>query len=249
MVFVTLFGTRKRGSEVVVYHFCCENKHKFAIDLMISKYESFLDKCQKLKRVCPHCHPNNVRIFPYEPDFLNGVTRKDFVCKHGHITSAIVLGDYINFSWIKDEFENIYLQPEEVVDYLKAGNLKCRNKIVGEKNNIRKCNCKLKPIDDAILVRNTGSNIKTRVLVGDVWDKYKCPEPKESYYDFSKSDGEIDSEFVETEFSKRNKRRLAKIRTERLNKPAGEIMKKPTNNTYFDKKPRKPSNKEIKEGL
>ena len=71
--------------------------------------------------------------------------------------------------------------------------------------------------------------------MGDIWDREKCPEPRESSIEIEKRHGEYDAKVNVTEFSRRNKARLAQLRKERLTNPAGEVLKKPTNNRTDDK--------------
>jgi hypothetical protein len=70
--------------------------------------------------------------------------------------------------------------------------------------------------------------IKTKTRVGDIWDKAGCVEAKESHHETFKKNGVEDARFVETEFSRRNKRRLADIRKQRQTEKQGEVLKRPT---------------------
>jgi hypothetical protein len=140
----------------------------------------------------------------------------------------------ISVSW-GDNNENVPGTPEDVPEWINQGIVKCRHDAVSATGRKRKCSCKLKPIDDASLAYASTFGIKTKTRVGDVWDKAGCVEPRESHHETFRKHGEDDARYVETEFSKRNKRRLADIRKKRQTEKQGEVLKKPTKNRSSEK--------------
>jgi len=211
----------------------CDNGHELAID--VPRPAGFLRLCEKGKRVCPHCKPENVRLSPFEPEENNITNEKRYACKHGHVTSfSPFTNGMINVTWGED-YENIEGMPQDVPRWIEDGIIRCRHSVVNKAGRRRKCSCKLKPVDDAVLDYPNSVGIKTRTRVGDIWDKHDCVEAKDSHVETFREGGREDARFVETEFGKRNKRRLNDIRKKRQTEAQGEILKRPTD-TRSDEK-------------
>lgn len=212
---------------MVVVHLRCDNGHELAFD--VPRPKGLLKLCEQGKRVCPHCKPENARLSPFQPEEISYVSRKIYTCKHGHTTELYPFTNgMINVTW-GEEHENVPGVPEDVPGWIEDGTLRCRHILVNDVGRRRKCFCKLKPLDDSVLSYPNVIGIKTRTRVGDIWDKEGCPQPKESHHETFRRHGEEDARFVETEFSKRNKRRLRHIRRKRRTQVQGEVLRKPTN--------------------
>jgi hypothetical protein len=211
----------------------CANGHELAID--VPRPAGFLKLCKSGKRVCPSCQPDNVRLSPFEPETSSFVNDKKYACKHGHVTSFVPFtSGMINVTW-GEEFENVPGRPEDVQEWIEQGTLKCRHTSVNATGRKRKCACKLKPVDDAVLAYGNSFGIKTKTRVGDIWDKNDCVEAKDSHVETFKKHGVEDARHVETEFSRRNKRRLADIRKKRQTEAKGEVLKRPTDTRSGEK--------------
>jgi len=220
-------------------YFQCDsnNKHIISLDIPDNAYDKFLKLCDKLKRVCPHCKPLNIKINPIdEPKISSFDVHKSFACKNGHITNvSLFTNGMIHFKWDQG-YINVEGNKENADDVIKT--FKCKNL-----HNDKECNKKIKAVDDTILDYPGFINIKTKVRVGDIWDKAGCPEPKSSGYN-------NEMEFHESEFDKRNKNRISDmhngkitvfddksgkqkvIKRERLNNPIGTPINKPTKKSY-----------------
>lgn len=207
-------------------HLRCKNGHEIALD--VSRPTGLLKLCKAGKRVCPSCKPENVRLSPFQPEENNLTNDKKYVCKHGHVTTFTPFTNgRINVSWDK-EFENMVGVPADVQEWVEQGILKCRHATIDTAGRRRKCGCKLKPLDDAVLAYPNRIGIKTKTRVGDIWEQNNCAEPIDSHHETFRKYGEDDARYIETEFSRRNKRRLATIRKIRQSKKVGKILTRPT---------------------
>jgi hypothetical protein len=183
-------------------------------------------KCAKGKLVCPHCHPDNVEL-----EHRESGRGKMYTCEDNHLVDFIMFSNgYINMWWgdESDEFENLEMSSEELCIALEEGNVICP-----------RCKKELLELDDSPLLPPQAPAAKTKVYVGDIWDKAKCPQATKSDYD-------KDGNFQESAFDKANKRRMADmrrgkinvfddatgkqktIRRTRVNEPQGTPITKPT---------------------
>lgn len=208
-------------------HLICKNGHEIVLD--VARPTGLLKLCKAGKRVCPSCKPDNVMLLPFQPKECSFSNEKKYACKHGHVTSFNPFtSGMVNMSW-GEEFENIPGVPQDVQEWVDRGTLKCRYATVDAAGRSRKCRCKLKAIDDTVIGCGSSIGVKTKVRVGDLWEKNNCAEPIESHHETFRTEGQDDARYVETEFSKRNKRRLTAIRKTRQSKKVGEVLRRPTN--------------------
>jgi len=216
---------------MTIVYLKCERGHEIAVD--VPRPKGLLKLCERGKRVCTQCKPDNVRLAPYTPEESPGcINDKRYACRHGHITNVTPFTNgHISISW-GDENENVSGTPEDVPGWIEDGKEKCRHKVTGSSGRTRKCGCKLISLDDAVLDYANTSSIKTRVRVGDLWDKAGCPESIESHHETFRKHGEEDARFVKTEFSKRQKLRLKRLRrNNRQSDKVGEVLTRPTDTT------------------
>ena len=189
--------------------FACEKGHKILSDIKNEK------RLLAGKMVCGVCGKN---FTPYNPASWN--TDKHFLCGNGHVvTIAPFTNGMCNFSWGNQDGEWINMQyaPEELSELLSKGEVMCP---VGNT-----CKQKLFAIEDCVLLTPKISTAKLKTRVGDVWDKYGCPQPKDGRYDKNYN-------FRETDFHKVNKERVKGLREKRNTRPAGEIVHSPTERNY-----------------
>jgi hypothetical protein len=211
---------------MTVVHLKCKNGHEIALD--VARPTGLLKLCKAGKRVCPSCKPENVQLSPFKPKENSFANDKKYACKHGHVTSFTPFtSGMINVTW-GEEYENVPGVPQDVQEWAEQGTLKCRHATVDSAGRSRKCSCKLKPVDDSVLDYANSYGIKTKTRVGDIWEKNGCAEPVDSHHEQVRKEGQDDARYVETEFSRRNKRRLADIRKKRQSKKVGEVLKRPT---------------------
>lgn len=204
--------------------------------------------------VCPYCKPENVSLNPCDPDektFIDQFAKK-FHCKHGHVTTVYPFANGVCNVSCGDTQENIEADPVTMLELIEDGIVKCPH----TQANDSACDGKITPIDNTPLEIPKTHGLKTRVRVGDVWDKNHCPEPKASEHKIVKRHGVTDAEFQETEFSRRMKRRAqdkgiwvyddkakkqVKIKKRRISKKSGEIITKSTKDSYRDGKSHRPN--------
>lgn len=211
--------------------------------------------------VCPHCKPENVSLTPCEPDEQSIVDQysKKFHCTHGHVTTVYPFATGMcNVGWDGNQ-ENIEADPETMLEFIEEGVVKCPH-TKHTKSGDRPCDCKLSPVDDTPLAVPQTHGIKTRTRVGDIWDKYNCPEAKVSQHKLVRRGGQTDAEFHETEFSRRMKRRArdkgiwvfdeksgkqVKIKKRRVTEKQGDVVDKASKKDYKDKKSRRPKKSDL----
>jgi hypothetical protein len=204
---------------MAVYKFWCNKEgHIFETKIPKNRYESFIRKCESLKKVCPKCKPENVRIFPLEDS--DGC--KIYRCPKNHVNTMCLFKDGMVHVSCNNVFTNFLETKGDnaeqlVVELVDDGTICCQYE--GE------CGLPLVAIDDTQFVRPNVSFIKTRVRVGDIWDKAGVADPVAGSYDG-------DFYYKESEFEKRNKERLSRMRRERnisKDRLPGKPLNEPTN--------------------
>jgi hypothetical protein len=207
------------------YHFKCERDHIIALEIADSKYNRFIKLAESGHRVCPICRtqdePVNSKIVPFDEEQQEQWYDRtcEFSCKHGHITEFYPFTNgMINISWTlengEEVYENIQATPHQLKDMLDKKELFCRHNIISEKSGKKRvCRCKMKSVSGLSLeLPRSTIGIKTKVRVGDVWDKARCPEPVRGNYERAKG-GMI---YKETEFERRAGRRIKDMRKGRM---------------------------------
>lgn len=229
----------------------CDEGHKLQLDLPKKKIPALMRSLESGRRVCPNCKPKDVQLHRVDPpeDELVGSSHKKYSCSKGHVIEAYAFTNgMVGYEWGRgmEDHENIPGTPENLMKMFDDGEIKCCHLVEGKNNKMRKCKCKLKPVDNTILTIPGTFNFKTKTRVGDIWDKEKFPEPKASHWESFKNekDGRPDAKFVETEFTRRSKRRIAKLKEqnkEKAKRPDNtKVLKKATKNKYFKGRPQAP---------
>jgi hypothetical protein len=179
----------------------CERGHLVRVEA--ANKEKLARKASKKLIVCPFCKPENIPL-----KVLDSLSSKLYICPEQHLTSIYPFDNgYCNVICGALD-ENIEMLPQEMENAIKSGKFTCR----------LNCNKPISPISDEPLTVPTIHAIKTRTYVGDIWDKNKCPTPRDTV--------EHDGGLEPTEFAKLNRKRLKKMRkkTDRNTKPAGKIL-------------------------
>lgn len=223
--------------------FKCDNGHLVEVEVEAGKQKAMIRKADRMLIVCPYCKPTNVRLTHIPEDKFSG---KEYVCSKNHLTVVYPFtSGRCNVSW-GDQQENLEAEPEIMQAMLDNGVYKCHHRVpdMTRIGKLRKCNCKLRGVDNVPLSAPSTVGIKTKVRVGDVWDSAGCPEPKDSAVEIERRHGEdYDAHLNETEFGRRNKLRVKKMRkkkAERNAAAAGEILDRPTKRSYKEGKARPP---------
>jgi ribosomal protein S27AE len=196
----------------------------------VKSKDAVLKRIKEKKIICPRCGGplNEYKAAKWSP-------AKQFFCGKGHVTSVYPFANNeCNIAWSDKDFINIDFDPKATEESIKSGDICCP--VVNDKREV--CGLKLKPVDNSVLEPAKLLTAKTKVRVGDVWDRQGCPEPKSGHYD-------KDFNFHESEFHRRNKVRIKALKKTRLTKAAGEIMDRPTKKSYRDDNHKKPTRDEI----
>jgi hypothetical protein len=189
--------------------FRCDNGHLIEIETRAIK--KMLRKAEKMLIVCQYCKPANVSLSYIEESNFSG---KKYVCPENHLTTIYPFANgFCNIECCGCR-ENIEIEPEIIQKTLDSGQYKCYA-----------CGKPIKEIDSTPLQKPNFISIKTRTRVGDVWDKAGCPEPRDASIEVEKKGGvAYDASLNQTEFSRRNKERIKKMRKTRNTRPAGKII-------------------------
>ena len=178
----------------------------------------------KLKRVCPHCKPaNEAIVIASGPTILQPA--KAYRCERGHLTTIAPLGEmlHVKFGPDPEQFVNVKTPLEELTNRVDSKDIACNHVADG-----KLCDCQLAPLDDFKLERPSIHNIKTRMLVGDLWDRHGIEPVRSGQYDKN-------GDYKESRSQKANVDRLNQMNRSR-NTPAtrqpGRAIKRPTKTDY-----------------
>ena len=164
---------------------CCW-KHGHETELYMTKrQEEKLNKqIPQLKAVCPVCREEghgNQPIFIKEGETLF-MTPKSYKCRHGHVTriSAFANGMlHVAFGNGDEDYVNIEGTIEEIEELLDTKDISCHH----VRDYGRRCDCKLKAVDDAVISYPGSAGIKTTTRLGDLWDKAGAEPVRSGNYD------------------------------------------------------------------
>ena len=193
--------------------------------------DSLEKKIPEMKAVCPRCRAEergNQPIFISRGETLYN-PGKVFICEHGHVN---VVGAFNN-GWLHirtghRSHTNIEGRIEDMETMLDSGDLSCQYE--DEEENV--CTGKLTAIDDSFLSYAGEVSFKTRVRVGDLWDKNGIDPVRPGHYDG-------DGHYHQTKSEKSNKDRLRKMQKRNTpeSKMPGKRLDKPTDKIY-NRKPK-----------
>lgn len=190
---------------------CWDKGHVVEIEMPKTKVSKFLEQCKALKKVCPHCKPDNKHLQIVSNDTDSFCEYKPYQCSHGHLTLVSTFGrsaEMLAVTWGpgSEDRQNVQGLVEELDDLVDNGQIVCHH-----------CSEKLVACDQTTLSYPQFSNFKTKIRVEDVWRKYKAAEPKVGSYDEKVSDprNPVLSKYNATEFEIRNKERLKKMQRSR----------------------------------
>ncbi len=195
----------------MLYFFSCQKQgHVISVELSSeADLKKFKNKCSKLLKVCPLCKPENVQIVECDnPNKWSDVIVLECSCKHQTTVSMFSHGG-LHFKWGSDSNQFINIDGE-LDDLLKTKKMKCLHM-----HNDKVCGKKLKKIGGDLSLPSAPS-IKTRVRVGDIWDKAKVPEARHSSYTSSRVGGTMVADYHETEFDRRFKRRVKDMKSGKI---------------------------------
>lgn len=218
----------------VGYYKCVDDpSHLIAIELTPDGHKKLAKKFRQGYRSCPNCKqrtpPENNCMVPCEaPETENRFASWAVVaCRHGHTTqiSAFANG-MLHVKWGEDggEFENVHGSPEHVPEMLDRKAISC-NHTIERRGTWQRCGCKLKAMAGKAETPQA-TFIKTTTRVGDIWDKAGVAEPVKGDYD-------KEGYYRETEFERRNARRMKDMRRGKI-----EVFDEETGKRKFVKRDR-----------
>lgn len=197
---------------------------------MTKRQEQRLEKqIPELKAVCPICRDEENGN---QPIFIkSGMSlfsdHKVYRCRHGHATtiSAFTNGMlHVRFGPDSEDFINIEGTIEELENLVDKKEISCHH----VKENGRRCDCKLKAVDDASISYPGAAGIKTKVRVGDLWDRHGLEPVRNGAYDNK-------GNYSESKTQSANMERLKNMRRKRLmkqDKHPGKRINKATKKQY-----------------
>lgn len=197
---------------------CWDHGHVVEVDIPKAKVSKFLEQCNALKKVCPHCKPENKHLHVVSNNDDSFCEFKPYQCSHGHLTLVATFGrsaQMLEVTWGADpaQRQNIKAGIEDLPDLVDNGEIVC-NHVMPDGPA---CGQKLVACDGTTLSYPQFSSFKTKVRVEDVWRKYKALEPKTGSYDENHGDplNPVVPKYHETEFERRNKERLKRMQRRR----------------------------------
>jgi len=205
----------------IVRIMCWGSSHVNDLPMTVLQARKLEADIPKLKKVCPNCKPANKPIV-----VVSGSTvlqqPKAYKCEHGHLSLIAPLGDMLHVKFGPDDFVNVQFPLEDLANVIADGTISCYHVVDG-----KACGCKLTPIDDFKLERPSAPGIKTRVLVGDLWDRHGIEPVRPGKYDASG--------YNESRSQKANINRLERLRKERnvpTSRQPGKPIKRATKTDY-----------------
>lgn len=198
---------------------CCHVTDLMMTALQAKKLEADIPK---MKKVCPTCKPANKPITVTEGSTVLQQP-KVYRCEHGHASLLAPLGDMIHIKFGQEDYVNVDVPLEELSNAIDAKDISCNHIVDG-----KQCDSKLTPIDDFKLERPSVNNIKTRLLVGDLWDRHGIEPVRPGHYN-----GQGD--YKDSRSQQANKRRLEEMRRTRntpTTRQPGQRIKNPTKTDY-----------------
>lgn len=208
----------------VVRIMCWVRSHVTELVMTKSQEQKLANDIPQMKKVCPDCKPENCMI-----TIINGTTvfspSKAYRCIHGHLSLVSLFDNSINvcFGPGSDEFVNVHGSLSDLPNLIDSGDISCNHVVDG---NI--CDCKLTAIDNFVLNYTATPSIKTKVRVGDLWDRHGIEPVRTGNYN-------AQGEYNESRSQKANRERLSRMQRQRntaKDRQPGTTINKATKKDY-----------------
>lgn len=196
---------------------CWERSHITELAMNKAQEKKLDADIPKLKKVCPDCKPENRSIV-----IVNGTTvfnpSKAYRCQRGHLSLIAPLGDglHIRYGPTSDEFVNVMGTLDELSNLIDNEDVAC-NHVMDD----GPCDNKLTPLDDFKLSYPSSPAVKTRMCIGDLWDRHGIEPVRTGQYNGT-------GDYQESRSQIANKKRLASMQRDR-NLPKDRHPGKPIN--------------------
>lgn len=203
---------------------CWKRSHVTELAMNKAQEQKLEADIPKMKKVCPDCKPENCAI-----TIVSGTTvfnpSKAYRCEKGHLSLISPLGDQLNvcFGPGGDEFVNVHGSIADLPNLLDNGDIACNHVVDGNP-----CDCKLTAVDDFTLSYPSAPAIKTRMRIGDLWDRHGIEPVRTGSYDGNGG-------YNESRSQKANKDRLARMNRQRntsKDRQPGKAINKATKKDY-----------------
>lgn len=203
---------------------CWKRSHVTELAMNKAQEQKLESDIPKMKKVCPDCKPENCSI-----TIVNGATvfnpSKAYRCERGHLSLIAPLGDQLNicFGPDREECVNISGSLSDLPNLIDTGDIACNHVVDG-----KPCDCKLTPIDNFQLSYPSAPAIKTRMRIGDLWDRHGIEPVRSGNYDGQGG-------YNESRSQKAHKERLARMARRRnisKDRQPGKVINKATKTDY-----------------
>ncbi len=190
------------------YFRCVTNpSHLIAMEMNDTQYNKMVRLLSSGRAVCSHCKAEGVSSLmkpcdPPETESQFGGGHTLVACRHGHTTKVSAFSNgMLHVKWGDDDgqFENIEGVPEEIPELVDTKAISCNHTIERSRGWAR-CGCKLKVVKGKAETPQA-TFVKTKVRIGDIWDKNKIARPSEGRVD-------KDGNYHPSELEKRHTERI-----------------------------------------
>jgi len=208
----------------IVRIMCWKHSHVNELALNATQEKKLEVDIPKLKKVCPDCKPENCAI-----TITNGTTvyspAKAYRCENGHLNLVSTLDDRLNICFGPGDYEFVNVKGTliDLPNLIDDGTIACNHVVDGVS-----CNCKLTPIDDFMLSYPSVPAIKTKMRIGDMWDRHGVEPVRSGTYTSA-------GDYNESRSQKANKNRLERMNRERnvsKDRQPGKAINKATKKDY-----------------
>lgn len=208
----------------VVRIMCWQRSHVTELAMNKAQEQKLESDIPKMKKVCPDCKPENCAI-----TIVNGTTvfnpSKAYRCEKGHLSLIAALDNQLNvcFGPGGGEFMNVQGSLADLPNLIDNEDIACNHVVDG-----KPCDCKLTAIDDFALSYPSAPSIKTRMRIGDLWDRHGIESVRTGNYDGQGG-------YNESRSQKANKDRLARMGRQRntsKDRQPGKAINKATKKDY-----------------
>jgi hypothetical protein len=203
---------------------CWERSHMTELILTDIQEKKLESDIPKLKKVCPDCKPDNraIAIVSGNTIFLSC---KPYRCENGHLSliSPMATTLHVKFGPDSIDYVNIEGKIDELPNLIDAKEIACNHVVDG-----KPCDCRLTALDDTNLSYPSSPAIKTRLRLGDLWDRHGVEPVRGGKYT-------NEGDYKESRSQQSNKQRLSRMQRDRLiseDRHPGKRINRATNTDY-----------------
>lgn len=208
----------------IVRIMCWKHSHVNNLAMNKAQEQKLESDIPRMKKVCPDCKPDNNAI-----TIVNGSTvfspAKAYRCQHGHLTLISTLDHQLNvcFGPGNEQFVNVVGSLSDLPNLIDNCDIACHHVVDGVL-----CDSKITPIDDYVLTHPSSPAVKTKMRIGDLWDRHGVEPVRSGSYGGN-------GEYNESRSQQANKSRLERMQRQRnvsKDRQPGKAIKKATKKDY-----------------